>query len=112
MFVKKDDYLHYLLNEQTSFITYYSLRRGSTGPSSLAPATKDKTHPFLIIQWSQGFSSQDFKSGILVGTSPEDHYKLILCKFGQICATGNDLMQLKTILCKFGQICATGRTPM
>ena len=32
----------------------------------------------------------------------------ILCKFGQICATGNALMLLETILCKFGQICATG----
>ena len=27
-----------------------SLRRGPTGPSSLAPATQDKMHPFIIIQ--------------------------------------------------------------
>ena len=31
---------------------YHSLRRGPTGPSSLAPATQDKMHPFIIIQWS------------------------------------------------------------
>ena len=31
-------------------IIYYSLRRGPTGPSSLAPATQDKMHSFIIIQ--------------------------------------------------------------
>ena len=29
----------------------YSLRQGPTGPSSLAPATRDKMHPFMIIKW-------------------------------------------------------------
>ena len=29
-----------------------SLPRGPSGPSSLAPATQDKMHPFIIIQWS------------------------------------------------------------
>ena len=36
-----------------SIIIYsYSLRRGPTGPSLLAPATQDKMHPFIIIKWS------------------------------------------------------------
>ena len=35
----------------TAFSTK-SLSRGPTGPSSLAPATQDKMHPFIIIQWS------------------------------------------------------------
>ena len=74
-----------------------SLRRGPTGPSSLAPATKDKMHRFLIIQLLQK----------LVGSCPQSHYKLILCKFGQICATDNVPMQLGTILIEFGQISAT-----
>ena len=29
-----------------------SLRRGPTGPSSLAPAAQDKMHAFIINQWS------------------------------------------------------------
>ena len=29
----------------------HSLRRGPTGPSLLAPATQDKMHPLIIIQW-------------------------------------------------------------
>ena len=29
-----------------------SHRRGPMGPSSLAPATQDKMHPFIMIQWS------------------------------------------------------------
>ena len=33
-------------------------------------------------------------------------------QFGQICATRNAFMQLKTILCEFGQICATGNALM
>ena len=36
----------------------------------------------------------------------------ILCKFGQICVTGNALMLLETTLCEFGQICATGNAPI
>ena len=35
-----------------AIIYYHSLRRGPTGSSSLAPATQDKMHPFIIIQWS------------------------------------------------------------
>ena len=30
---------------------HHSLRRGPTGPSSLAPATQGKMHPFIIIKW-------------------------------------------------------------
>ena len=33
-----------------SQIKVNSLRRGPTGPSSLAPATQYKLHPFIIIQ--------------------------------------------------------------
>ena len=29
----------------------HSLRRGPTGPSSLAPATQDKMRSFIIIKW-------------------------------------------------------------
>ena len=36
----------------------------------------------------------------LVGTGPEGLYKLILCKFGHICATGSTPMRLETILCE------------
>ena len=36
----------------------------------------------------------------------------ILCKFGQISATGNALMLLETILCEYGRICATGSALM
>ena len=32
----------------------------------------------------------------------------ILCKFTQMCTTGNALMQLETFLCEVGRICATG----
>ena len=38
--------------------------------------------------------------------------EMILCKFGQICATGNALMQLRATLYKSGQICETGNTLM
>ena len=35
--------------------------------------------------------------------------KMILCDFGQICATVNALMQLEMISCEFGRIFATGK---
>ena len=37
--------------EERMTFTYYpnSLRRGPTGPSSLAPATQDEMHPFIVI---------------------------------------------------------------
>ena len=44
--------LHVLLMKKMfSLIRRDSHRRGPTGPSSLAPATQDKMHPFIIIQW-------------------------------------------------------------
>ena len=30
--------------------------------------------------------------------------EIILCKFGQICATGNATMHLETIICKFAAL--------
>ena len=90
-----------------------SLRRGPTGPSSLAPATQDKLHPFIIFQWSwfvqlllcckQFYASLDDS----VRRNALMQVKTILCGFGQICATRNTLMKLKTIWCEFGQICTT-----
>ena len=38
--------------KSVSYVKTNSLRRGPSGPSSLAPATQDKMHPFIIIQWS------------------------------------------------------------
>ena len=40
------------------------------------------------------------------------YLEMILCQFGWICATWNALMRLETILCEFEWICATGNTLM
>ena len=113
----------------TKIILKNSLRRGPIGHSSLAPATKDKMHPFFIIHGSQVFSSGRLSVGGLVGISPKGHYKSLcmsLCLYRSVqqemssCSWKQFYTRLDryvwqevllydwNFLCKIGQIHAKG----